>query len=72
MIERKIVVCDDHYAAVKDGSVVGVVCKCNDTQWGFYPLGGGGGGGMQFIPVHHALEEAYKFLESIGTAGVQR
>lgn len=55
-----IVLCGDHYAAVKNGTIVGVVTKSNDTQWEWHPLDGSIGN--QYIPIRHALDAAMKFL----------
>lgn len=35
---RHVAVVADTFAIVEDNIVIGVVAKCNETQWAFYPL----------------------------------
>lgn len=57
-----IVIVDGTYALVRGDVVVGVVTKCNDTQWQFRPIVAGcGGEDAMFYPLHDALKAALKF-----------
>lgn len=54
----------DHYAVTAGNQVVGTVERCNETQWGFYPLGDGSSG-SQYVQLHHALEQGRRYAESL-------
>lgn len=58
---RSIRIVCDSFAVVEDSDVIAVVTKCNDTQWGIYPLIPCKPIAVaQFIPLRYALEEAIK------------
>ncbi len=59
---RHIEVVAGAFAIVDDREVVGVVSKCSETQWGFYPLVPGDAPGVSSnLPLQYALAEAMKF-----------
>jgi hypothetical protein len=61
-VSLEILIVNGTYALHDGQRVVGVVDKCNETQWGFYPLVKGETRGVTTcIALRYALEEALKF-----------
>lgn len=59
---RHIEVVGDAFAVVEGDQVLGVVSKCSETQWGFYPIVPGSINGVaDHVPLQYALNEAMKF-----------
>lgn len=53
---------DEGFALCEQDHVVGVVTKCNDTQWKFVPLVKGEYSGVcDYVPLDHALKVAMSF-----------
>lgn len=58
---RSIRIVADTFAIIDDEEVIAVVTKCNDTQWGIYPVVPCKTIAVsQFIPLRYALEEGMK------------
>lgn len=63
---RTVKIICDAFAICDDDKVIAVITKCNDSQWGIFPLVRCKPIGVaQFIPLHHALEEGMK-LQVVG------
>lgn len=63
---RTVKIICDAFAICEYDEVIAVITKCNDTQWGIYPLVSCEPiGEAQFIPLHHALEEGMKLKRRI-------
>ncbi len=59
---RHVAIVADAFAIVDDDEVTVVVHKCNETQWGLYPLVPGKCSGVcRNLPLNYALQEALKF-----------
>lgn len=56
----------DHYAALKNGKVIGIVSRTNETQWGWHPLEDGGSE-LNYVPVRYAVAAAHKAIYDAST-----